>query len=244
MPPCEIALALSMLGLSVSRELTFVQDAMMRVGTLVHTILTEWLGRTGILWGHWDCPACGATKRYLTNSNECEECGNECTYTELRFFHKGLGVHMDGFLGVDEPQILAEFKVIGSERQELFVESGLPETYVAQVKAYHHVIARKTSIRIDPVVPVALFSRDTISDVVVIPVDCADAAGAFEEFEAHYKAVKRAVYSKDFREVAGLEKVCPDDRPCPYEVICGSPKLVTTLKDLKSQGVISWPLRK
>lgn len=84
-------------------------------GHFSHEKWQEWLRRAGVLWGDWQCRACG--HKWTAQSPECcPECSHTPPiYKEVEVYddkYKIMG-HTDGWIRDDEGEALLEIKTVG-----------------------------------------------------------------------------------------------------------------------------------
>lgn len=73
---------------------TFDRDYYLNVGTVTHTALQTWIGRSRQIVGHWECTVCGhKTSKPRIRPKRCPDCGgNQIGYHELGGVH-GANIH-------------------------------------------------------------------------------------------------------------------------------------------------------
>lgn len=108
----------------------FFGNACMSMGTALHSVTQRFLGRSGMLFGHYQCPICRQVTRNVLGPVWCKmkscrkegkykrdvfvgEEGVECVYEEYSIVHPcGLTGHPDGVLIIKDKAICSEAPIV------------------------------------------------------------------------------------------------------------------------------------
>ncbi len=132
-------------------ETTFSSNYFVNVGTLVHTLIQRYMGKSGKVWGLWKCRNrnCNHEDNELSLYHDCPKCGSEMYYEEIGYsLKKTLSGHQDclfqdssgNFWVVDYKTCLLSKAIQHSMDGETLAGNN---TYKAQQTAYVALCQRK-----------------------------------------------------------------------------------------------------
>ena len=229
-PVCEIATAFMLIRGGGVRTESFLMEFHTTVGTVSHQLFQKWAGRLGLLYGIWECSACG-TQKVGRGPAVCSKCHQEMVYKEMRVeVAPGLEGSTDGLIPVDkDTYVVMDLKFVGKTVLSQVSENGPVPLHYQQVNLYAYGLKRK--------------HKDlNIAGVAIIYLSKADP----RQFKVHYfpgidtKVVNsakkilnrvRTIITKKPEKVAELRPLCtsPEDAPyCPFQNICFNKESGTT----------------
>lgn len=136
---------------NVIEERTFAETYFTSVGTLVHTLIQNYIGKTGRMWGYWKCsqPECSYECKKLSVYHDCPDCGSDLDYVEIGYTYKGvLSGHSDGLYEDSKGNFwVTDYKTCLLSKAQQHRRDGVTlagnNTYAAQQKAYVTLCQRK-----------------------------------------------------------------------------------------------------
>lgn len=189
------------------------------IGTSVHETIQQFLGITGILYGHWTC--CGYTELFREGSRSCPLCGRPQLYHEFTI-DSTLGGHVDGVsLKYDA---VFEFKTTGGTNLEKLKNPY--DHHMAQASCYLSALNEEHGWGLNKLIFVYL-SRDKPADFKVMvrhPLEL-----AYEEVLEEYGKAKEAMEKRRLPQGVCSSSSAGSWRGCPYAGICFSPNIEESL---------------
>lgn len=226
---------------------SYRSDFYFSIGTAFHSNLQKWLGRTGHLYGNWECPQCKKVYTNKMGTQICRECNIECIYQEFSFKHPfGITGHCDGVYFDKRHKWALEFKTIDSSK--LNAEFRPYDHNIFQAKTYVVLFRRLLQLPIDGFV-IAYFSRSDPRHYKAFKTLVKDDS-FFDELLEEKKVINRALKTGDVTELVQLkhcsiiEDAIGAYSSCPYRVICFNNSLVSHLRDIWEMNIDDLRARK
>lgn len=142
LPICALKLLYQHLvdGGKVERKETLSYEYYTKIGTLIHSLFQDYLGRMGQLWGNWE-----NHKKEVIQHSFYPNIGEDCEYKELIVKDpiSGLTGHVDGLLPLDENEsefLLIDFKTSSIEKLKKLKDS--PKNYYYQLHVYWSLLEK------------------------------------------------------------------------------------------------------
>lgn len=126
----------------------FKSEANLSRGTALHSTTQKWLGRTGLLYGDWSCPVCGAEQTNTVGPHYCPEHRKELVYREYWLSYKGFRGYADGLILLkDNLFALLEIKTMNSSN---FLKTTTPKLeHFYQANAYAGVFRASKNLNVN-----------------------------------------------------------------------------------------------
>lgn len=209
----------------------FAQDFYKAVGKTAHEVVQRWLGRTGVLYGDFEC-RCGQVVRHQGHPDACPA---GCRRPDWRYRELDLVQHdpsgmlssarIDGL--VRWPSMPAGHYYLIDIKTCSLASMPRPDTgftrdyhvaYLDQTAVYR-VLLDKAEFVIDGTVFV-MIPRDNPRRWVAIPVDQPDYLKTFDELVTRWRKAQRAQKTGDLREIKRDCQGRMDQPECPYHAVC------------------------
>ncbi len=131
----------------------FASDYYLSVGTIAHTLLQRWLGRSGYIIGNWTCAKCKTAYRFCTVPSKCRSCKHTTfNYHELGGKDDNVRWHMDTLFKFRDQLWVVDYKTTSEfmltkhrgKQGPVFPYYG----NLFQVEAYVPLVERKYNVKI------------------------------------------------------------------------------------------------
>jgi hypothetical protein len=227
----------------------FGRDYYLPAGTVFHSAIQKWLGRSGTILGDWKCLHCGRTHKLQTKPDACRKCkGTHLEYHELGgSYGKNLHWHTDGVLKTEDiGNWVIDYKSTSTfaidqhrKTQNLFpyssnrfqIETYIPlieKTYELPIAGWLLVYAARDSPSSYKLVVVGSAVSQKQKDALLLRLDTADrdwsvARKVLTKPIAVYKrlAQSKLCADKDYYDMVVHDKYSP----CPLSKVCFGSKL-------------------
>lgn len=164
------------------------------IGTAVHEVLQNYMGKSGRFLANWHCKQCGK-QRKVSMQNEC--CDFPCTYHEIEIRYKGVVGHIDAvFRDRHGNYWIVDFKTTSlAAAKTKLKKPGV--AYTEQVEAYALMLWLEHGIKVKGVV-LMFVKRDNPKEPVIWEKELGD---------LDFTSIKKrmAKYKKMHREVLAVE---------------------------------------
>jgi hypothetical protein len=264
-PICSRFYALHMLyhnmsGIKPSQPDKFILDVTADAGTNVHRVYQRWLGRMGVLFGHWECSSCGITHYDRVGPVYCMNCSRECEYQEMEFIDSvtGYSGHGDGLYPVypsDPMRELLLFDIKTAKEQDMdkklakeFLDR-VWKKWMAQTGSYVYHLRNHLRYNVTGTLILVVNRNRPWRSRLVVANDAKPEAylKAVKAVLSTEDAVRHFLKTRDPSRVVSLKGPCETRRDapeCPWNGACFSKHLKLELKVLLNEHLPEDRLRR
>jgi hypothetical protein len=217
-----------------SEVMSFAREFYFEVGNTVHRVVQKWLGRSGILFGPYECRRC---RNIEVTLGEPKKCPTGCErpdwlYREINLKEadpSGIfaSAHADGLIHFswqeDGHYYLADFKTCSLNSlpsPEYGLVRDYHQKYLMQTGVYVHLLNRSEDMHVDGTALIFI-PRDDPKKMTAIVSDQSDTNGEiYHGVVAEVRAAKAAAKTGDASNVRRMCASKDDDKECLFHKVC------------------------
>jgi PD-(D/E)XK nuclease superfamily len=163
MPFCPIEFFINHAGKGMYRSMGLAGALYVNMGTVVHSVLQQYLTKSGKILGDYECHECG-TMHKLSYKTEC--CDFPTEYHEIEIDYKGIHGHIDAVYLYKGKLYILDFKTT-SIAQAPKKEKDPGVTYREQIETYAYLIELQYGLEIAGVMDAFIIRDNPSKDPVV-----------------------------------------------------------------------------